>query len=638
MEVLSHLQHLWPDFSAFVNGEASGLVVIFWAALLLIFSFSLIQLYRHNRNFKKRLKTLTGLIKGQDKSSLALKRRETEQAALNQDPKVVGPLWREFDETLVLSNDNQKLFNTLDADHFFNARTLAMGLTGSRLLAAAPSFLVAIGVLGTFVGLTVGLDNLNLDSRSDVDTLRDGIDGLIQGAAVAFMTSVWGVGLSVLLNLIEKVAESRVLVKIAQIQHKIDFLYPRIPAEQSLVNIADHTLQSKEALQELHERIGDRMQETMEGMSEAMQSALADTLNSIMKPAIDRMVDGASQQSTDVLERLVDQFMEGMNSAGRNQSELMQQAAEGMHEAVGSMSNQFTGLVEQMNQQKQHQEEVSARQARAVENQIERLDQASDTKQQALQDEFGRLLGQFTEQATAQSNHAEQRESERREAFSRQVSELASQQQSLLDAIAQSVHKANEQSLQMAEQHRELMNGLERTTESVTSSSKYMDSTANQLGFLSGNIKEASDVLGSKMSDVTGQLEEAGRQNTELAGQLREQSQTLEGLQAAIRESIEQYGLAAKLSNEGMDTLRTHQEEWLSSIRTEFDRLTSSLRVQVTGIEEQASQWLQAYSSQVVEQVDDRMNVWNKHSQEYANSMLHAVQNMNRVLDELESR
>lgn len=638
MEILDQLVHLWPDLSALITGEPAGLVVIFWAALVFIFSFSLAQLYRHNRSFKKRLKTLSGLIEGQDKASLALKRRETEQAAMKQDPKVVGPLWREFDETLVLSNDNQKLFNTLDADHFFNARTLAMGLTGSRLLAAAPSFLVAIGVLGTFVGLTVGLDNLNLDSRSDVDTLRDGIDGLIQGAAVAFMTSVWGVGLSVALNLIEKIAERRVLIDITEIQHKIDFLYPRIPAEQSLVNIADHTLQSKEALQELHERIGDRMQETMEGMSEAMQTALADTLNSIMKPAIDRMVDGASQQSTDVLERLVAQFMDGMKSAGRNQSELMEQAAQGMQEAVGSMSNQFTGLVEQMNQQKQQQEELAARQARAVETQIERMDKASDTKQQALQEEFGRLLGQFTEQATAQSNQAEQRESERREAFSNQVNELASQQQALLDAIAQSVHKANEQSIQMAEQHRELMSSLERTTESVTSSSKHMDSTANQLGLLSGNIKEASEVLGAKMSDVTGQLEEAGRQNTELAGQLREQSQSLEGLQAAIRESIEQYGLAAKLSNEGMDILKTHQEEWLSSIRTEFDRLTSSLRDQVTAIEEQASQWLQAYSSQVVEQVDDRMNIWNKHSQEYANSMLHAVQNMNSVLDELESR
>src|SRR5690554_298693 len=164
MEVLAQLRHLWPNFSGFGAGETGGLVVIFWVLLVSIFSVSGVQLFRHFQNFTARLHTLVGLIDGQDKASLALNRRETEQDAMRQDPKVVGPLWREFDETLVLSHDNQQLFNTLDADHFFNARTLAMGLTGSRLLAAAPSFLVAIGVLGTFVGLTVGLDSINLDS------------------------------------------------------------------------------------------------------------------------------------------------------------------------------------------------------------------------------------------------------------------------------------------------------------------------------------------------------------------------------------------------------------------------------------------------------------------------------------------
>src|SRR5690606_18834332 len=144
----------------------------------------------------------------------------------------VGKVWREFDESLVISGDQKALFNTLDADHFFNARTLAPGLTGSRLLAATPSFLVAIGVLGTFVGLTVGLDSLNLSSRSDIPELRDGIDRLIQGATVAFMTSVWGVGLSLLLNMIEKFMERSALSKIKSVQQEIDFLYPRIPAEQ----------------------------------------------------------------------------------------------------------------------------------------------------------------------------------------------------------------------------------------------------------------------------------------------------------------------------------------------------------------------------------------------------------------------
>ncbi|MEN1451253.1 anti-phage ZorAB system protein ZorA, partial [Pseudomonas aeruginosa] len=102
--------------------------------------------------------------------------------------------------------------------------------TASRLLAAAPSFLVAIGVLGTFVGLTVGLEGL-VGTSDEIEALKGGINKLISGAAVAFMTSVWGVFFSLLLNFVEKMFERSALGQIQQLQHDIDFLYPRIPAE-----------------------------------------------------------------------------------------------------------------------------------------------------------------------------------------------------------------------------------------------------------------------------------------------------------------------------------------------------------------------------------------------------------------------
>ena len=105
-----------------------------------------------------------------------------------------GSLWQEFDESLVCVGDH--LYNTLDAAHFFNHYSLARGLTDNRLLAAVPSFLTAIGVIGTFAGLQIGLGEIrdagfgSVDSG--VDEIKAGIGGMIAGAAIAFMTSVWG--------------------------------------------------------------------------------------------------------------------------------------------------------------------------------------------------------------------------------------------------------------------------------------------------------------------------------------------------------------------------------------------------------------------------------------------------------------
>lgn len=58
-----------------------------------------------------------------------------------------GGLWREFEETLIeLPTANGVEYkNTIDAEHFFNTKTLARGITESRLSASVPGFLTAIG-------------------------------------------------------------------------------------------------------------------------------------------------------------------------------------------------------------------------------------------------------------------------------------------------------------------------------------------------------------------------------------------------------------------------------------------------------------------------------------------------------------
>ncbi|MGV8268265.1 anti-phage ZorAB system protein ZorA, partial [Pseudomonas aeruginosa] len=155
-----------------------------------------------------------------------------------------------------------------------------------------------------FVGLTVGLEGL-VGTSDEIEALKGGINKLISGAAVAFMTSVWGVFFSLLLNFVEKMFERSALGQIQQLQHDIDFLYPSIPAEQSLVHIAEYGKESKEELQELNERIGDRQKETLNGMSEEMQTALTDAMNNIMAPAIQTLVSTTRQQSTQVLRKPV---------------------------------------------------------------------------------------------------------------------------------------------------------------------------------------------------------------------------------------------------------------------------------------------------------------------------------------------
>lgn len=704
------LQHLIPDFAHMFSANPNGISAWFWSATALIFGLSLYFLFVHFRRFRTRLRALRSLLEGQSKETLALSRRETVQKAQGLDAPNIGMLWREFDESLVLSSDQKHLFNTLDAEHFFNARTLAPGLTASRLLAAAPSFLVAIGVLGTFVGLTVGLEGL-VGTSNEIEALKGGINKLISGAAVAFMTSVWGVFFSLLLNFIEKMFERSALGDIQQLQHDIDFLYPRIPAEQSLVHIAEYGKESKEALQELHERIGDRLQETLNGMSEAMQTALTDALNNIMAPAIQTLVSTTSQQSTQVLEKLVGNFMDGMTSVGREQGLQMQQAAADVNAAVSGMSERLNQLFSSLNEQQGRQMEVARQQSAAFETQLQRISGSAEERQTQMEQRFAelmsgltsqlqtqlgtaqqrdeerqvlfeRLLGQASSSQTAmleqfssstreqmqamaeagnerhsnlekvfsrlmmnlntqldsQMGAAEQREQARQQRFQEQLDQVSTHQQELLSGLASAVQATQQQSRSMADQHQQLLGHLKQVSEATAQSSKHLDSSANQLGLLSANLRQAADTLGQRLEAVTHGVEKAGQQNAELAAQLQSQAATLAQLQATLLEGAQRFEQAAGEARNGFGEMKSAQQEFLSGVRHEFTALGEKLREQVEAVEKQAEEWLRSYAGEVRVQTDERMNQWNEVSLKYADQMHRIVQNMSSILDELEAR
>lgn len=682
------LKHLWPDFSQMLNGTTNGISAWFWSLTCFIFVLSLFFLFKHYRHFIERNKALRSLLDGQSRETLAYSRREILQRAQKLNVNNIGLLWQEFDESLVLSSDKKQLFNSIDAEHFFNAKTLATGLTASRLLAATPSFLVAIGVLGTFVGLTIGLEGL-VGNTSEIETLKSGINKLISGAAVAFMTSVWGVAFSLLLNLLEKLFERRALIHIRDLQNKIDFLYPRLPAEQSLVHIAEYSKESKEALQELHERIGDRLQESINGMSDAMQNALTHTLNNIMGPAIQTLVHSTSQQSTQLMENMVGSFMEGISSAGREQGEQLDKVAADVNAAVSSMGERLEQLFSKISIQQASSLDAQDEQSRRFQLQLQQLANSADERQGQLESRFGRMMGdlaqQYEQQKTTlleqqqkmlgslgtasqqqieamtsavqqqqntlqdavgklldnvsqQGAQADVRENIRQETFQQQLTDVTQQQQVLLTALADSVQAGQQQSRQMAEQHQQLLVRLQQVTDSAAQSSKHMDSSANQLGLLSTNVRSAADLLGQRLEQVTQQIEHTGSQNAALTDQLKQQAEMLARLQDALLQGAERFEQAASEARNGFGEMKLTQQQFLTGVKTEFNGLGETLRSQVEAIEKQAEQWLQKYASEVSSQVHERMDQWNKVSLEYATKMYHTAEAMSSVLDELEQR
>ena len=342
-------QSLIPSFSAVGDlSNPAGLTSAVVLALLFVFLGGIGYAAFQFRQARLRVQNLQRLLSPIDRENLAAERRAIRQEASNLPG--CEHVWREFDESLVLVEKSNRLFNTIDAAHFFNNYTLARELTENRLLAAMPGILTAFGVIGTFAGLQLGLSSLsNVTLGEDqINELTNGIFGMIAGASVAFTTSLWGVFLSVSFNFFEKVLERLIRSDIANFQNKVDFLYARITAEQSLANIEESSAVSKDKLAELDEKIGNRLQEAMMTATESMREGITESLNQVLGPAIAKLVENAHSGSEKALESLMTEFMSKMGNAGEEQRQALTDTTGAMINASAHITAGVDELIQKL--------------------------------------------------------------------------------------------------------------------------------------------------------------------------------------------------------------------------------------------------------------------------------------------------
>lgn len=608
------LTNLLPDLDSLMSGNITspeGLSAAFVLFLLVAVTiFTIISFWNYAKAVL-RIRFYRGLLKNVAADELLDKQREITNKALQN--KQYGQLWREFDESLVHVPHRERLFNTLDAAHFFNTHTISRGLTESRLLAAVPGFLTAIGVIGTFAGLQMGLAMLSEGFGSgpggttapEIDQLKNGIFGMIGGASIAFMTSVWGVFTSVLFNFFEKMLERSIRSSIASFQNQVDFLYPRITAEQSLANIEDFSRQSNEKLAELDEKIGHRLQEAMREASDAIRTGMEESLSTILGPAIAKLVDNAHSGSEKVLEGLMDRYLESIGSAGIAQKAMMEKAAQGVQEASSTMAESMGGFVT------------------GLESQIATMAETSASTMSEVQDA---LLAQMNEQ--------QDREVARQSVLKSQIQSFQGSQEQLSNGLSDLMATQKQQSTELNQELTELVAKFgelsiahQQATQAMHGSSVEMKTTSIQLGLMSTNIKEASDKLGEEILSSIKLADEVSQRNGTTAEIYTSLLEQMNSISSQIDSTANAMNQAADSAQNGMTTVGQH-----------FDKLGASLKSHVEELEQQVAQLLEQYSDRVSSQTSMRLDQWNTQTNNYIGSMTDAVRAINDVVDEIDGK
>lgn len=689
--IMEKLDWLLPDFINFKELTfESQLSAMFVAFLLLITLYFLGKSLISYFKARSRVSILNEVLKDTSADNIASKRRDLISSITDKDKDKSQPvrhIWKEFDETLieVKAIGNVHLHNTFDASHFFNTHTLAKGVTDNRLIAAVPGFLTAVGVIGTFVGLQIGLSEMNISSEVSVEEMKAGVSAVIGGAKVAFMTSVWGVLLSVLFNFIEKSLEQSIRKKISLLQDKIDDIFPRLSPESQLQVIAHNSIESRESLQGLAEQIGIKMQESMLTATRGISEALETTLNEIMAPAINKLVDETSEGNQKALEDLLTKFMDGFGAQGNQQRAAMESASEKVNESISGMNStmeafiskieasqqasgerekelissislQVSQLVEQSNEQGRKMTELmetqignlndafDSSQARAkereqdftnnIEQQIKSLTEGIASQSSVLTEFVQSQMTSLNESFTKRDEQSAVISEQRNAALEKQTQAISTSTQELVSQIESSIQNHKTSSEQIIEQGKSLQQSVEssvlasaKATDSMRESATELKSAAEKMSVFGSHVRDA----GNKLS---GAVTEAIESTKDLANQNQSSSERMESLREQLiadtfrfKEIADQINSMIVNAGNTFDSLKSSQSDYLSQLQKNVSELSS----QMTNL-------LADYAEQANSQTKDHLTIWADSSTQYANTMNTAARALAGVVEDIQDK
>jgi hypothetical protein len=151
---------------------------------------------------------------------------------MNKEPLFRG-LWSQYRMTLILERVpwflEPRLFSTRGAEDVLTQEALMANRVNLPFYSQFPSLVTGMGLLLTFLALFIGLGKLHAEGSEIV-----GIQGLINGLAGKFLTSIVGLMVANLFTFIEKPMVSRLMHAHHTFLGLIDQLFPRKTMEQIL--------------------------------------------------------------------------------------------------------------------------------------------------------------------------------------------------------------------------------------------------------------------------------------------------------------------------------------------------------------------------------------------------------------------
>ena len=209
-----------------------------------------------------------------------------------------------------------------------------------RLLELAPDIFTSLGILGTFVGLVWGLKNFE---PTDYEAMTSSVAALVDGIKVAFLTSIYGIGLSIVYTFGMKSEYSSLSENMQLFLERFHALVlPTAENESRNILVASQKTQTQ----------------AMEKMAEQFSVQMADSFEKVITPTFQKMNDSldvltasVTRCQQDAIREILDTFVSEMHDSFKLQFTDFNEALEAMKKAQKDNTEYTTELYKTMSQQ-----------------------------------------------------------------------------------------------------------------------------------------------------------------------------------------------------------------------------------------------------------------------------------------------
>ena len=209
-----------------------------------------------------------------------------------------------------------------------------------RLLEMVPDIFTSLGILGTFVGLVWGLKNFE---PSNYEAMTTSGASLVDGIKVAFLTSIYGIAMSIVYSCGMKSEYSSLT---SNLQSFLDRFHTYVmpTAESESMNILVASQKNQTA--------------AMEQMAEKFSVQMADSFEKVITPtfqkmndSLDVLVNSVTKCQEDAIKEILDTFLKEMNLSFKTQFEDFGRALTQLKDAQTDNTNYTTNLYQSMSRQ-----------------------------------------------------------------------------------------------------------------------------------------------------------------------------------------------------------------------------------------------------------------------------------------------